>query len=74
MKAIISLFVGENSRKRQIGIGLAILLSALYFTGSITLELYEALMPLVVLWTGAAFSAKLTKLQKAVTKATAQRK
>ncbi len=74
MKAIISLFVGENSRKRQIGIGLAILLSALYFTGTITLDLYEALMPLVVLWTGAAFSAKLTKLQKAVTKAAAQRK
>ncbi len=74
MKAIISLFVGENSRKRQIGIGLAILLSALYFTGTITLDLYEALMPLVVLWTGAAFSAKLTKLQKAVTKAAARRK
>lgn len=64
--SIVSLFVGQNSKKRQMGIGLGLLLSALFFTDVITQELYEALMPFVVLWTGAAFSAKLSKLQKAV--------
>ena len=63
---IASYFVGESSKKRQIGIGFGLILSSLFFTGVIDQALYEALMPFVVLWTGAAFSARLTKLQKAI--------
>ena len=63
---IVGLFVGSSSKKRQMGIGVALILSALFFTGAIDQALYEALMPFVILWTGAAFSAKLTKLQKAM--------
>ena len=63
---LAGLFVGENSKKRQIGIIAAFLFSALYWLDIITLELFEVVMPFVVLWTGAAFSARLTKLSKAV--------
>ena len=66
IKSIVGYFVGESSRKRQMGLVAAFLLSLLYWQGVITLELYEATMPFVILWTGAAFSAKLSKLQKAV--------
>jgi len=66
IRNITGLFVGENSRKRHMGLGMGMGLSLLYFTDVITLELYEAMMPFVILWTGAAFSAKLTKLQSAV--------
>lgn len=65
-KMITSYFVGESSRKRQMGLAVAFVLSFLYWQGLITLDLYEATMPFVVLWTGAAFSARLTKLQKAI--------
>jgi len=63
---ITGLLVGENSKKRQIGLYAALGLSGAYFVDFISLDLYETLMPFVILWTGAAFSAKLTKLQGAV--------
>jgi len=66
INSISSLLIGESSKKRQIGIGLAIVLSLLYVFNLITLEIYEALMPFVLLWTGAAFSARLSKLSKAI--------
>ncbi len=66
LKSIVGLFVGENSKKRQIGIGLALVISIVFYTGYIEIELYKALMGFVVIWTGAAFSAKITKLQKAI--------
>ena len=66
INAVVGLFVGENSKKRQIGIGGALVLSMVFYTGYIDVELYKSLMGLVVVWTGAAFSAKLTKLQKAM--------
>lgn len=66
LKNIIGLFVGENSRKRQIGILIAVVLSFLYYFDQMDVEIYKALMGLDVLFIGAAFSAKLTKLQKAM--------
>jgi len=66
---LVGLFVGENSKKRQIGIFLAFLFSGLYWADVITLELYEAIIPFVILWTGAAFSARLTKLSNTVKQA-----
>lgn len=65
-KAITSYLVGASSKKRQMGLIVAFVLSLLYWQGVITLDLYEATMPFVILWTGAAFSARLSKLQKAV--------
>ncbi len=69
IKSIVGYFVGESSKKRQMGLAMAFLFSFLYWQDVITLELFEAIMPFVVVWTGAAFSARLTKLQKAVVKA-----
>ncbi len=65
-KSLVGFFVGENSRKRQMGLAVAFVLSFLYWQDIITLEFFEAVMPFVVLWTGAAFSARLTKLQTAI--------
>ena len=63
---IVGLFVGQNSKKRQIGILIAVVLSFAYYFNYLDIEIYKALMGLDVLFIGAAFSAKLTKLQKAV--------
>jgi len=66
IKNITGLFVGENSKKRQMGFGMGIALSIMYYVDFITLEVYEASMPFVILWTGMSFSAKLSKLQSAI--------
>jgi hypothetical protein len=63
---VVGLFVGENSKKRQMGIMAALACSALYYVDVLTVSLYESLMGLIVLWVGAAYSAKLTKLGKAI--------
>ena len=66
---LVGLFVGQSSKKRQIGLGIALGLSVLYYANVIDVELFKALMGLDVIFVGAAFSAKLTKLQKAVVNA-----
>lgn len=66
IKNIVGLFIGENSKKRQIGIGIALVLSALYYLSIIDIELFKALMGLDGIFLGVAFSAKLSKLQKAM--------
>ena len=66
VKNLVGLFVGQNSRKRQIGILIAVALSFAYYLNYLDVEIYKALMGLDVLFIGAAFSAKLTKLQKAM--------
>ena len=63
---VVGLFVGESSKKRQMGIGAALACSALYYFDVLTVGLFESLMGLVVIWMGAAYSAKLSKLGKAV--------
>jgi|TARA_Y100000310_G_scaffold139439_1_gene138745 hypothetical protein len=69
LKSISGYLVGEDSKKRQMGISVAIGLSCAYYLDFIPLSLYEAMMPFVILWTGAAFSAKLSKLQGAIKEA-----
>jgi len=69
LKSISGYLVGEDSKKRQMGLGAALALSGAYYLDFISLSLYEVLMPFVILWTGAAFSAKLTKLQGAIKEA-----
>jgi len=66
IKSVVGYFVGEDSKKRQMGLGAAFAFSGAYFMDYISLEMYEACMPFVVLWTGAAFSAKISKLSNAV--------
>lgn len=63
---IVGLFIGPSSKKRQLGIIIALILSFLYYLNYLDIEIYKALMGLDVLFIGAAFSAKLTKLQKAM--------
>lgn len=63
---IVGLFIGPSSKKRQLGILIAVALSFLYYFNQLDIEIYKALMGLDVLFIGAAFSAKLTKLQKAM--------
>ena len=67
VKMVTSWFIGENSKKRTIGFAYLLAVSAVYlFTGYIDGELYSTLMTFGVLWTGSAFSAKISKLAKAV--------
>jgi|TARA_R100001530_G_scaffold59945_1_gene43344 hypothetical protein len=66
LKSVAGYFVGEDSKKRQMGLGAAFVLSGAYFLDYISLGMYEACMPFVMLWTGAAFSAKISKLSNAV--------
>jgi hypothetical protein len=66
LNSIAGYFVGEDSKKRQIGLGAGLVCSMAYMMDYISLGMYEALMPFVIIWCGAAFSAKLSKLQKAV--------
>ena len=66
---LVGLFVGQSSKKRQIGLGIALGLSVFYYANIIDVELFKALMGLDVIFVGAAFSAKWTKLQKAVVNA-----
>ena len=63
---IVGLFIGPSSKKRQLGIIIALVLSFAYYLNYLDIEIYKALMGLDVLFIGAAFSAKLTKLQKAM--------
>ena len=59
---VVGLFIGPSSKQRQIGIGGALFTSAVYYFGWIDVGLYEWMMKAWVFWTGAAFSAKLSKL------------
>ena len=47
LKNITGFFIGESSKKRQIGLAAGLLLSGLYFMDQISLEMYEAMMPFV---------------------------
>ena len=63
---VVGLFVGQNSKKRQMGmIGACIAIGA-YMLGYIDLEQFKAIMLLLSAWIGVAFSAKLTKIGKAL--------
>lgn len=63
---ITGLFVGENSKKRNIGFGGFALSVFLYQLGYIDAELFDTLIVVCAGWTGIAFSSKLTKLGNAI--------
>jgi len=66
IKNLVGLFVGENSKKRQMGVGAFTLLSLLFLLGVIDVEVYGVLVTLIGLWTGVAFNARFTKISKKV--------
>ncbi len=59
---ITGLFIGANSKKRQIGIVGAMITSVCFYLDWLDPQLYEWIMGAWVFWVGAAFSARLTKL------------
>ena len=63
---VTGLFVGENSKKRNIGFagfGLSVILFQMDY---IDVELFDTLVLVCAGWTGIAFSNKLTKLGDAL--------
>ena len=63
---VTGLFVGENSKKRQMGfIGFAISILLFQF-GAIDETMFDALMVGCTAWVGVAFSSKLSKIGDAV--------
>lgn len=65
---ITGLFVGNDSKKRQIGMffaGVALILNAF---GYLDPEQFKAIMVILSAWIGVAFSMKLTKIGKAIKK------
>ena len=66
LNSITGFFVGEDSKKRQMGLAAGLGCSMAYMLDYISLDMYEALMPFVIIWCGTAFSARLSKLQNAV--------
>lgn len=62
IKNVVGFFIGENSKKRQMGIGAFTLASLLYLFGVLDIELYKVFVTVIGLWTGIAFSAKMSKI------------
>ncbi len=65
-KILSGFLVGENSHKREIGLVAFAVLQIALFLDWITPELYDAMFPLIAMWTGVAYSAKLSKVHKAI--------
>ena len=63
---ITGLFIGENSKKRNIGFAGFAVSALLFQMGYIDAELFDTLMLLCAGWTGIAFSSKLSKLGTAM--------
>lgn len=63
---ITGLFVGENSKKRNIGFAGFAVTVVLFQTGYIDSELFDTLVLACAGWTGIAFSSKLTKIGEAM--------
>lgn len=63
---VTGLFVGESSKKRQMGLGGVMILSVAYMFDYITYDVYEQMLGMCALWLGVAFSSKLSKLGDAM--------
>ena len=66
IKNITELFIGENSRKRQIGLGLASVMYSAFLMGWIDYATMTALIPMLALFMGVAYSSKLSKIGEAL--------
>jgi len=63
---LTGLFVGENSKKRNIGFAGFALTFIAFQMNYIDAELFDTLVLVCAGWTGVAFSSKLTKLGDAL--------
>ena len=63
---VTGLFIGENSKKRNIGFAGFAVSALLFQMDYIDVELFDTLMLLCAGWTGIAFSSKLSKLGDAM--------
>ena len=63
---LTGLFVGENSKKRNIGFAGFAVSALLFQMDYIDVELFDTLMLVCAGWTGIAFSNKLSKLGDAM--------
>ena len=63
---LTGLFVGENSKKRNIGFAGFAVSALLFQIDYIDVELFDTLMLVCAGWTGIAFSNKLSKLGDAM--------
>ena len=61
---VTNLFIGENSKKRQMGLMIAGVLMALNLFDIIDNETFKLFMQLDTLFLGVAFSARMTKMTK----------
>ena len=66
---LTGLFVGENSKKRNIGFGGFAVTVVLFQLGYIDEGLFDTLIMVCAGWTGVAFSSKLSKLGEAIKEA-----
>jgi len=66
---ITGLFIGENSKKRNIGFAGFAVTVVLFQAGYIDSELFDTLIMVCAGWTGVAFSSKLSKLGEAIKEA-----
>jgi len=63
---VVGLFVGNDSKKRQMGMIAGSVTIGLYMLGYIEQEQFNAVMIIISAWVGVAFSAKLTKIGNAL--------
>lgn len=61
---LVGLFVGENSKKRQMGVFAGGIAMTCHLMGWISPEEFKVAMYLISFWTGIAFSNKLSKMAK----------
>lgn len=66
VESLTGLFIGENSKKRNIGFGGFAVSVILFQLGYIDSELFDTLVLVCAGWTGIAFSSKLSKLGEAM--------
>jgi hypothetical protein len=64
----MGLFIGQDSKKRQMGMTAGAIAIALYMLGYLEQEQFNAIMIIISAWVGVAFSAKLTKIGNALKK------
>ncbi len=65
LKSAVGFFIGENSHKREIGVALIALFTLLFQMDYLTIEQYESVMGLCIIWTGWAQNARIKKVQQA---------
>ena len=66
VRKVTELVVGENSKKRQMGLGFAAILYVSFLLDFIDYNTLMSAIPLLGIYMGVAYSSKLTKLGKSL--------